>query len=647
MAAAAAAAVGGAQREVMAPHLEAMCKELQAAWPQLEPELLLARWLCERHSLELPQGSLQKKKGTPRKFPSVSVSDAGSSPKASPRTILPEVPFKGNTVAVPVDSQAISTATPGSTGPLVHNIGGSGPIVDYARRLREGDAVEPELNVWGAFNSYTEKHKLGLRDKLRQQNAADARLRQLERISVNVCQDAVRDNVKTANQKALGIHSQIATMRQDLRGKFVSNVPLLSPKVLTLEEQKWLVGRLRPWNYDKGDVIVQEGAVGDNLFIIERGDCTIWKVIDGVETKICTIHKGSFFGELSVMYDMPRSATVIANTGVTVLSLSRGDIHATLSADKIEKMKILARTQIFFSIPAFSRLDAKWKVRIASSLVQSSWPRDAVILREGLKMEGNLRRLYIIESGTCIRSTLEEEDKDDSRWGQPHVASDKKKRLHKRRSVFMQHEHTCKEGSFCGMLEMLYGCPQQCTFTAASNVTLLSISHSDLQGLFETDADSLFGLMRNSVTTSLLASLNAKLKEAEDADILEILATTPVKQYAQWEPIFTQGEFVDTVCMLLLGTAIEYVGDASTLREQTFDAVDIVEHNRPGDHFGTRCLIGAAGAVAPFTVVATSPCEVLKISLQRLQQIIKGTAADAVEERARTSPHSDAVALPT
>jgi hypothetical protein len=100
----------------------------------------------------------------------------------------------------------------------------------------------------------------------------------------------------------------VARLRTQLRGKFISQIPLLMNKVLTDVDRYWLVGKLRPWNLNAGEVVVTQGEVGDTLYIIERGQCEI--VINGVT--VDTINREGFFGELAVMYASPRSATVRA-----------------------------------------------------------------------------------------------------------------------------------------------------------------------------------------------------------------------------------------------------------------------------------------------------------------------------------------------
>lgn len=101
-----------------------------------------------------------------------------------------------------------------------------------------------------------------------------------------------------------------------------------------------LVSKLVPWSFQAGDTIMTEGEVGDKLYIIELGVCQAY--VDGRDEPVANIGSGAFFGELAVLYDVPRGATIRAATDVTAGSLSRKDLESAVSADKIARMRALA-----------------------------------------------------------------------------------------------------------------------------------------------------------------------------------------------------------------------------------------------------------------------------------------------------------------
>lgn len=62
------------------------------------------------------------------------------------------------------------------------------------------------------------------------------------------------------------------------------------------------------------EFIIKEGDNGDVLYIVEQGDLTCTKVING-ENKVLKQYKsGDVFGELAMLYNTPRAASIKADT---------------------------------------------------------------------------------------------------------------------------------------------------------------------------------------------------------------------------------------------------------------------------------------------------------------------------------------------
>ncbi len=63
--------------------------------------------------------------------------------------------------------------------------------------------------------------------------------------------------------------------------------------------------------YPRKMLIVQEGEMGNSMFIILRGSVKVSSYTpDGREVVLCVLRKGSFFGEMALLDAEPRSATV-------------------------------------------------------------------------------------------------------------------------------------------------------------------------------------------------------------------------------------------------------------------------------------------------------------------------------------------------
>ncbi|MGB9600394.1 MAG: cyclic nucleotide-binding domain-containing protein [Myxococcota bacterium] len=78
--------------------------------------------------------------------------------------------------------------------------------------------------------------------------------------------------------------------------------------------------------FSRGDKIINEGDEGDSLFIIVDGRVSIYK---GKEA-IASLGPKDFFGEMAILDSEPRSASVIADTEIICLKISREDFTEIL-----------------------------------------------------------------------------------------------------------------------------------------------------------------------------------------------------------------------------------------------------------------------------------------------------------------------------
>lgn len=126
--------------------------------------------------------------------------------------------------------------------------------------------------------------------------------------------------------------------------RFLTGVPLFAG--FQERQIKSLVKRMRERDYQKGDGIVEQGKMGVGLFIIVSGECEVIRLRpDGTTFVVDTLGPKQFFGELSLLDEAPRTASVIAREATTCLVLTQLDFLDTIREDAdmaIAVMKELA-----------------------------------------------------------------------------------------------------------------------------------------------------------------------------------------------------------------------------------------------------------------------------------------------------------------
>jgi CRP/FNR family transcriptional regulator, cyclic AMP receptor protein len=88
---------------------------------------------------------------------------------------------------------------------------------------------------------------------------------------------------------------------------------------------------VRERSYPRGSVILFEDDHGDSLFLLADGQVKVVLIgEDGREVILSVLREGSFFGEMALLDDQPRSAHVIAMEDSSLLVLRREDFQARL-----------------------------------------------------------------------------------------------------------------------------------------------------------------------------------------------------------------------------------------------------------------------------------------------------------------------------
>lgn len=78
-------------------------------------------------------------------------------------------------------------------------------------------------------------------------------------------------------------------------------------------------------HFEPGDIIFHQGDVGDNVYVIEQGDCDVIKEEMAGPRTLATLHAGDYFGEMALLADKARNATIQARTPMEVLLIPKQD----------------------------------------------------------------------------------------------------------------------------------------------------------------------------------------------------------------------------------------------------------------------------------------------------------------------------------
>ena len=121
-----------------------------------------------------------------------------------------------------------------------------------------------------------------------------------------------------------GGYSRNMRLGKDGKVELIKGVPLFSKlKKKELGDVAHIADEL---DLPKGKVMAEEGDRGREFFVLLEGEADVTKG----ETSINTMHEGDFFGEIALVTEMPRTASVTATTDVRVLVITERDFRALL-----------------------------------------------------------------------------------------------------------------------------------------------------------------------------------------------------------------------------------------------------------------------------------------------------------------------------
>lgn len=88
---------------------------------------------------------------------------------------------------------------------------------------------------------------------------------------------------------------------------------------LSVDQRGRLLDGTRQLVYAAGEVIVREGARGNSMFLVTRGEAVV--TLANTSGEVARLHDGDFFGEMSLLTGEPRTATVTAATDCRLLEI--------------------------------------------------------------------------------------------------------------------------------------------------------------------------------------------------------------------------------------------------------------------------------------------------------------------------------------
>ncbi|KAM9841019.1 cGMP-dependent protein kinase 1-like isoform 2-T2 [Aulostomus maculatus] len=134
---------------------------------------------------------------------------------------------------------------------------------------------------------------------------------------------------------------------------------------------------MHPTSLAKGCCVIQEGDDGSMVYVLEEGMVEVTKQ----GKKLCTIGPGKVFGELAILYNCTRTATVTAMTDVKLWAIDRLGFQTIMMRTGL--IKHSQYTDFLRSVPSFQSLPEDVLSKLADVLEETHYSNGDYIIRQG------------------------------------------------------------------------------------------------------------------------------------------------------------------------------------------------------------------------------------------------------------------------
>ncbi|KAG1676370.1 hypothetical protein FOA52_001165 [Chlamydomonas sp. UWO 241] len=227
-----------------------------------------------------------------------------------------------------------------------------------------------------------------------------------------------------------------------------------------------------------GEILIQQGDTGpatSQLYVVKTGVFEVLERRKGVMVRVNTKERGDCFGEISLMYNCPRSATVAATTDAVVWVMDRETFRQNVETAAKESV---SQVEVFLnSVPLLAKLTVEAKMELVHAFTEECYAAGMTVITEGEMGD----RFYIIKEG---EATVIQGDREVNR-------------------LF--------RSDFFGEQALLRDEPRKATVKASANLTVLALARKTFVNVLGPLQD----LMDHEKSEEATNTRMAKLKQAD------------------------------------------------------------------------------------------------------------------------------------
>lgn len=199
---------------------------------------------------------------------------------------------------------------------------------------------------------------------------------------------------------------------------------------------------------EPGEHIIDEGDDGDYFYVIESGVYDILKILDGEQKHVGQYDNRGSFGELALMYNAPRAATIVATTTGNLWAMDRQTFRKIVVKATAKKRRMYE--DFLTKVEVLSVLKEDERSKVADAIETRCFNENDTIIAQGDAPD----YFYIVVEGSVVIKRRGDDKNDPGR------------------EIFLTNLNA---GQFFGELAFLTNKPRAASVYAAENVKLAAL----------------------------------------------------------------------------------------------------------------------------------------------------------------------------
>ncbi|XP_022245824.1 cAMP-dependent protein kinase type II regulatory subunit-like isoform X1 [Limulus polyphemus] len=204
------------------------------------------------------------------------------------------------------------------------------------------------------------------------------------------------------NEKA--VYPKTEEQRQRLE-ESVQNILLF--RSLDEQQMRKVLDAMFEKKVEPGQVVIKQGDDGDYFYVIQNGIYSIYVSTEEENRKmIGTYENSGSFGELALMYNMPRAATIEAITPGSLWAMSRQVFRKIVLKSAFKKRK--EYETLLEKVPMLESLEPYERMNLCDALMPKTYQDGELIIRQGDVADG----MYFVEEG-MVRIVMQSDSDEE------------------------------------------------------------------------------------------------------------------------------------------------------------------------------------------------------------------------------------------